>query len=76
MKYSEHLVCNWMEFEAVIAPYLEKGPEGPYIFRGQSNSSWKLELSLARALKTAELQKKAKPYILNQRFFGIFMAMQ
>lgn len=72
MNYSEHVVNSWAEFETVVAPHLEKGPDGPYIFRGQSNSSWKLESSLARALKTIEITDESKALHLESKIFRHF----
>jgi len=50
---------NWEHFITSAAKWTEKGPNGPNIFRGQSNESWALSPFLTRKFEQEGYDKKS-----------------
>lgn len=61
---------SWEQFVASAKKWTEKGPNGPNIYRGQSDESWSLTSSLARRFQKAgynhEKAHKIERLILHQ----------
>jgi len=57
------IIEDWSDFTSVAADMSQGGPEGPMIFRGQSDESFSLRPSLTRVLKEKNIAQEQGLYM-------------